>query len=59
MNIRIIFPYANLPLKDVTPKSCSPHCVLYINNKYYRQLVDAIFDFITRPIFSGPLDKIT
>ena len=60
LNIKI-FPYANLPLKHMTPELLSLHCIEFINNKYYGQLVDTIFDFITRPILpnSEALGKTT
>ena len=43
LNIRT-FPYANLPLKHMTPKSWSPHCIHFTNNKCYGQFFDTIFD---------------
>ena len=58
LNIRI-FPHADLPLKHMTPESWLLYCIQFINNKYYGQFVDTIFDFITRPIFSAALGKTT
>ena len=45
----------------MTPELWSLHCIEFINNKYYGQLVDTIFDFITRPILpnSAALGKTT
>ena len=43
LNIKI-FPYANLPLKYMTPELWSLHCIQFINNKYYGQFVDTISD---------------
>ena len=43
----------------MTPELWSLHCIQFINNKYYGQFVDTIFDFITRPIFSAALGKTT
>ena len=54
-----MFLYANLPLKHITPKSWSLHCIHFINDKYCGQFVDTICDFITHPIFSGALGKTT